>query len=141
MSCLWGLVNNLSADHRHHAARFQYFRFRNLHDIGGQHREVAELAWFDRAFYCLLKSRVSRPKGEHFQGLRAGDRLLGVPACAREAFHVLTGNRRIKLDHRLAALDWRIRPAGDDRAAFEKASPRVSPGQTLEAKPARGEVQ
>src|SRR6266853_4251609 len=42
------LVNNFAANHRHQAMRLQDFHLGNLHDIGGQHRQVGKLSNFNR---------------------------------------------------------------------------------------------
>src|SRR2546423_10007700 len=64
-----------------------------------------------------------------------------MPAFAGETFLILARHRRVKLDHRLAALYRSVRAASDDRATLQKALPRVRAFQPLDADAARREVQ
>src|SRR5687767_3550802 len=64
-----------------------------------------------------------------------------MPAFGRFAFDAFARNCGIKLDHRFATFDWRIRAAGYDRPGIEKAFPRVSAGEPFHSKAGRREKQ
>jgi len=44
--------------------------------------------------------------------------LLGIPAFGRNSFHAFARNGGVKFDHWFAALDQRIRAAGDNASGF-----------------------
>src|SRR5215213_3111117 len=60
-----------------------------------------------------------------------------MPALARKAFLIAARDRRVKLYHRLAALDRRIRPSGDDRSGLQQTLPCIRAFETTQAQSAR----
>src|SRR6266542_418591 len=64
-----------------------------------------------------------------------------MPILARFAFDAFAGNGGVKLNHRFAALDRRIRTTGDNAARLEKTLPSVSAGEPIHSQPARREEQ
>ncbi len=85
----------------------------------------------NRPFDLLFEGRIRRPDREHLQRLRAGNRLLGMPAFAGESLLALARDGGVELDHRLAALDRRIGAARDNRAGLQQALPRIRAGESL----------
>src|SRR4051794_12073861 len=126
-------IYDLAADDGHLAAGLEDLRLRDLHDVCGENGKVRELADFDAAADRLLERGYRRPDGEHSQCILARDGLLGVPAFAGFTLEALARRGSVEFDHRLAALDRRVRAAGDDRARSDEAFPCIRPRQPLNA--------
>jgi len=64
-----------------------------------------------------------------------------MPALAGKSLLILARHRGVKLDHRLATLDRRVRAAGNNHARLDETFPRIRTGKTSHAEPAGGEEE
>src|SRR3982074_504680 len=64
-----------------------------------------------------------------------------MPAFAGPTLDVLARDGRVKLDHRFAALHWRVRASGNDYAGLNETVPRIGAFQTLDPQACGREMQ
>src|SRR6185503_4056425 len=79
------------------------------------------------------------PDREHLERLFTSYCFFRMPSFARKTLLIFARNRCVKLDHRFAAFNRRIRSARHHNARLDKTFPRIRASQTIDAESTRRE--